>query len=78
MLQDAEALRSAVESIDQQLQLPVTAILSHDDLKAELAQTNSNIDQLKADLHRVEDAHPHGLDQESLAQLKASEELVSE
>ena len=56
----------------------MTAILSLDDLRAELSQANSNIDQLKADLRKVEDAHPHGLDQESLAQLKASEELVSE
>lgn len=77
MLLDAEALRSAVESIDQQLQLPVTAILSLDETRADLGQTINNIDQLKADLRKVEDAQPHGLDQESLAQLKASEELVS-
>lgn len=75
MLKDAEALRSTVESIDQQIQLPVTAILSLDEINADLAQTNNNIDQLKACERKVHDAQPHGLDQESLAQLKASEEL---
>lgn len=58
--------------------MPVTAILSLDECKSELAQTNDNIDKLKADLRRVEDSHPHGLDQESLEQLKASEELARE
>jgi chromosome segregation ATPase len=76
VLKDAELLRSVVESIDQQLQLPVTAILSLDEAKSELAHTSNNIDQLKAELRRVEDSQPHGLDQESLAQLKSSEELA--
>jgi len=65
-----------VESIDQHLQVPVTAILSLDEARTELAQANADIDQLKAELRKVEDAQPHGLDQESLAQLKASEELA--
>lgn len=65
-----------MESIDQHLQVPVTAILSLDEARTELAQANADIDQLKAELRKVEDAKPHGLDQESLAQLKASEELA--
>jgi chromosome segregation ATPase len=66
-------LRSAVEVYEQHLQLPVTAILSLDEAKSELAQTNNNIEQLRAALRKVEDSQPHGVDQETLAQLKDSE-----
>jgi len=66
-----------VEILEQQTQLPVTAILDLDEAKSELAQTNNNIEQLKAELRRVEDSRqPHALDEDSLAQLKASEELA--
>lgn len=75
MLRDADDLRLTVENIDQQI-LPVTAILSLDEISAELTQTNSNIDKLKADLRKIEDTQPHNLDQESLAHLRASEELA--
>ena len=66
-----------MEILEQQTQLPVTAILDLDEAKSELAQTNNNIEQLKAELRRVEDSRqPHALDEDSLAQLKASEELA--
>lgn len=76
MLQDSEALRTAVESIDQQLLLPVTAILNLDEARFAQAQTQDTIDRLKADLRTAEDARPHGLDAETLSQLKATEELA--
>lgn len=75
-LKDADLLQSTVDSIDQQTQLPVTAILSLDEANSELENCKNYIDQLKTELRKTEDSRPHGLDSESLAQLKSAEELA--
>lgn len=73
-LKKAEDLKSIVQSVEEQLQVPVSAILSLADAEEERKRTAESLDRLKADLQQFEP--PRGLDQESLEQLKTSEELA--
>lgn len=75
MLADSENLRTVVQSIDEQLQ-PVSEIRNLDEAKLAQEEAVNLANQLKAELRKIEDAQPRGLDQESLSQLKASEELA--